>query len=715
MTQPAPPASRPLLDRALGLLPLVLAYVVLLAIYAWQASQRATPTIFNDELELTQLSRSIAETGEAARRGQPYGLPSLYAYVIAPAWWLDDTGRAYELVKLIGAIVMTSTIFPAYALARTVLARPWALGAAIAATAIPALSYAPFLVEEPLAYPVAVLALFLIARAGARPSLGRVGAAAAAAVGAYLVRGQLSILLPVLALVLAAHVWQLERWRARRRAWSRSDWLGVAVLGIGLVLAASAFLGHQSDAWYTATGFFKQRMFDYGLRALGALVIGIGVFPLVAAIPALATRTGDPDPRVRGLVNTAWASLFVFGLYTAVKASYLSTTFGTITVERNLIYIAPLLFVGCALALARPLALARRAGWIALAAGAAVALYVVVETPYELNAYPYYDAPGLSIASLGNRNFGWDAADVTRFLVLLCAVSIAALAARSLLRGRRALALAAVLGTLLVGWNLTAEVYAARGFRAQSNQLYANLPKPVDWVDQLDGGNDALYLGAGIDDADGLHLLEFWNRSIRKVWSTDGTAPGPGLFINTDLLKPDGTLFPDPSLHWVVAENDAAVVGAKVGDARGALQLYRIDGPLRLVSDVRGLTGDGWMGAQMSFNQYAAPGTSGRGFVKVLLSRVASCSSTDFPGKATVTVGTIVVGPTRQPALGRVQAVKTGIVHQCKVLPFLIRVKVPFRVEVTITPTFSPRDVDPASSDVRQLGARPEIGFIPLP
>ena len=54
---------------------------------------------------------------------------------------------------------MTAAIFPAYALARLVVSRPWALFAAVGAVVAPALSYSPFLVEEPLAYPVSTLAL----------------------------------------------------------------------------------------------------------------------------------------------------------------------------------------------------------------------------------------------------------------------------------------------------------------------------------------------------------------------------------------------------------------------------------------------------------------------------------------------------------------------------------------------------------------------------
>ena len=52
-----------------AMLALVGAYLLLCCLFLWQAWRRETPTIFTDELELTQLSRSIAETGQPARRG----------------------------------------------------------------------------------------------------------------------------------------------------------------------------------------------------------------------------------------------------------------------------------------------------------------------------------------------------------------------------------------------------------------------------------------------------------------------------------------------------------------------------------------------------------------------------------------------------------------------------------------------------------------------
>lgn len=709
MSPAAPPdtASRRPLDRALSALPLVLAYVLLCCLYAWQASRRDSPTIFTDELEFAQISRAIAETGESARRGTPYGFKTLYSFVVAPAWWIDDTASAYEAAKFIGVLVMTATIFPAYALARTIVSKPWALGAAVASAAIPALSYAPFLVEEPLAYPAATTALLLIVRAVARPSLRSVGLAFAVCVASTFVRSQLSILVPVLLLALGGVAWQREGFRRRRESWTRADYAGLVLLAIGATVAASAFLGHHSVSWYTATGFFKQRMFDYGLRALGALVIGIGVLPFVAGLATILTRGRDPDRNVRAFVLTSISALFTFGLYTAVKASYLSTTFGTVTVERNLIYVAPLLFVGTALALERP---GRR--WVALGVAALVALYVLVTTPYELDKYPYYDAPGLAITALPNRLWRWDGPRIEHALVAALLLSVALLVTRSVVRSRHALAVAAAIGALVIGWNLTAQVYAANGQNDFAERLYENAPQPVNWLDRATGGEPALFLGEAVDDANGIHLLEFWNRSLKQVWSLDGSAPGPGPVLTPNLGAADGTLSPDPGYRWVVAENDADLVGTKVGEPHGSFQLYHLDGPLRLTSSRSGVTGDGWMSSAATFNQYASSG-SPRGFVKVLLSRVASCGP-DKPGQVRVKVGTVVVGPQKQPALGRVLEERTGVIHQCKVLPFLIPVTIPFRVEVTIEPTFSPAELDPRSGDTRQLGARPEFSFIPL-
>src|SRR5207249_5469751 len=64
------PRERTFVDRLLAAAPLLTVFVWLCVLYGWEAWRHGTPWLFGDELELTQLSRGIAATGHAARRGE---------------------------------------------------------------------------------------------------------------------------------------------------------------------------------------------------------------------------------------------------------------------------------------------------------------------------------------------------------------------------------------------------------------------------------------------------------------------------------------------------------------------------------------------------------------------------------------------------------------------------------------------------------------------
>ena len=150
---------------------------------------------------------------------------------------------------------MALAIFPAFAIARTVVSRPWALFAAIGTIAAPALSYAPILVEEPFAYPIAVLALWLIVRAVERPEPARpLRLAAAACVVGMLTRSQLVALATTLVprarggrLVVAARAAlarDLDDLGSGRSGRDRG-WPGVRVLGAHGPLLAGVGRDHR--------------------------------------------------------------------------------------------------------------------------------------------------------------------------------------------------------------------------------------------------------------------------------------------------------------------------------------------------------------------------------------------------------------------------------------------------------------------------------------
>ena len=257
---------------------------------------------------MTQISRAIADTGHPARRGQAYVFTSLVPYLTAPAWWLHSVATAYETIKYLQALVMALAIFPAYGIARFVVSRPWALFAGVATIAAPALSYAPILVEEPFAYPVATLALYLIVRAVARPSWRTLALAAAGCILAVATRSQLVALAGAFGLCLLALGWRTERMERWRTTWTRYDWVGAGLLAVGLVLAFSAYMGRHSLEWQTTTALWKGRILDYGVWAAGALAIGSGILPLIATLAVLLRpRTDWRDPGLRA-----------FGIVTAV-------------------------------------------------------------------------------------------------------------------------------------------------------------------------------------------------------------------------------------------------------------------------------------------------------------------------------------------------------------------------------------------------------------
>jgi len=702
-------AAARLTAAALGLL-----FAGFATLYGWQAWRHGTPIIFTDELELTQLSRSIAETGHAARRGEPYSFTSLVTYLWAPFWWIDDVKTAYTAIKLANVAIMTSALFPAYFLARLVASRPAALFAAAGTAAIPALSYSPLLLEEPLAYPWAALSLFLTTKAIVARTRGWLAAAAVVAATGPLVRGQLGVL--VAAFVLAVLFMAATGTRARRelRRWSRWDWAGVAMLALGALIVVNATLSSATQSWEIPTRLYKGRIFDLGFQAGAHFAIGLGLLPVVAGLAVLLSFREARSPERRAFASVGWAALVGFSVYTGIKAAFLSTKFATLVEERNLIYLAPVLFAATAIWLDRP-----RLRLTPAVAAIGFVAFLLVWKPYQLG-YGYFEAPGNGIPALMNRRFIWDGGTIRAVMIgclAFCAVAVLLPVAGNALRRplsetwvAAAGGMLAVLPLVVVAWCLTGEIYTASGFRHGANQLVGNLPKPLSWVDEATDGASATFIGQKITagDALGINLDEFWNRSLTQIWSLDGTAPGPGRVQTPDLVKPDGTHFPEPGTEYVVAANGIQLAAPVVASKPG-LRLYRTGGKLRVSETREKVYPDGWIGDEGGWSRFATPG--GRpGTVVVSVSRAGFCG--DAPvGHVTVRLGRLVIGPDRHPALADVRATRRLVLPNCAVR--VVRLPSgppPFQVEVRVTPTF--RLSDYGRSDTRTVGAVVSFQFL---
>ena len=716
--QAAPAEQAPTwLDRLAWALPVAMVFIWLCLLYAWESWSHRTPWLFGDELQTAQLSRSIWETGHAARRGAPHSFQTLYTYVLAPAWAFHDMHRAYATAKYIGVLTMTAAVFPTYLLARTLVSRPAALVAAAAAASVPALVYSPMLIPEPLAYPYAALCFFLLAKALVERTPRWIAAALAACVVAPFVRGELALIPFALGLAVLFLAWTSATARRWRETWSAGDWVGFVALALGALIVFNLFVGRNSTSFSIATGHYKHRMFVYGIWAAGSLTIGLGVLPVIAGLGALFRARGERrSPELRAFTAVTAASIVGFGAYTAVKASYLSTVFATRVEERNLIYLAPLLFVGAAVWLDRP---RLRIG--GLFVGAAFALYAILHTPHQLSTRLSVDAPGLSVLALGNRDLAFSDNGTTWLLVGTFCVSILLLVAPWLLRGRAvaATSVTALAGALVVAWSLTGQISASNASNAQSEFALAGQPHPTDWVDRATGGAPTMYLGQGITDPNGIYGLEFWNRSIRYVWSLDGTAPGPGPTETPNVFMLNGQLQQqrgDLQQGYVVADTGVDVLGRTVARGRylaagqpAYWRLVKVDYPVRVRDAQQGVFSDGWMGSDASYSRFSA-GHPGPGYAIVVVSRRA-WGGTDVPGRVLITVGKLGIAEHR-PYLARLAATRTWTVHSHGCRQFLIHSPAPpMRIEVHISPTFVPHDLDPNTGDRRHLGAIVGMGF----
>jgi hypothetical protein len=699
-------ARRLSLDSVLAATPLLAIVASLAVLYAGEAVGHSSPTLFVDELQWTQLSRSVAEHGFASIRGERAPFESLYVYLIAPAWRLKDTASAYEVMKYLNVLFMTSAAFPAYFLSRRLVSKPAALAVSAASIAIPPMVYALYVLSEPVAYPWAVLCAWLIVEALALRTRGWIGAAAAASLVAPFVRGQL-VVIPAAFAVAAFLLWwrSPQARRLRTSAWTRADTLGVALLGFGALVILSRVLLHSNSIWRLATDM-STHIGLHILWAAGALTIGIGVLPLVAGLTALVPRRHERLlPHDRPFIAVTVSLAVFLALYTGIKGAYNDVTFANRIDERNLFYLAPLLFLGTAIALER-----RRIPLVPFLSATGFAAYLIVSTELQLN-YPYFDAPGFSIATMTNRNFYWPPETIERALIVTLAVSVAIALAARFARGPAVRGGLVLVALLVVGWNLIGQVTAAGGANATARLYERNLPQPVDWVDRATQGAPVTYLGQSITTGVGLrtNLLEFWNRAIVRVGTTDGTQLFPGPTLVQRVVKGDGTLSEQPGTPFVLADSGITPVGRVVA-SRGVLRLYLLDGPIRLRDSVDGVDEEAWMSEHAAYNRFAA---TGRGQLVVSLSRTAFCPDPSVAPPAphvTVTVGPLVVRQDNgQPGLGQEPwGTRTRVVPNCDDRELRLPVEAaPWRAEVSLDNTFKPAEF--GFPDTRILGVM--VGF----
>jgi len=357
-----------------------------------------------------------------------------------------------------------------------------------------------------------------------------------------------------------------------------------------------------------------------------------------------------------------------------------------------------------------------------VAVATAAVLYLVIRTPYLIGYKFFFDAPGLSVLQSLNREVALTSEDAKILLILLAVGSGAVLSSVGFLRRSRASLVIVVVAGFVLAWNVYGEVTFARSSHAYSNQLLENVPRPLNWIDRaVPHGAQVTYLGQSVNQSvpfGSIQLLEFWNRSLQHIWSTDDTAPGPGPTVVPDVIARDGQLRPASGVRYMLADFGITPVGRVLatkshfgGGGATPWTLYRITPPLRLRQSVEGLFSDGWGQPETALNQYSTPGDA-PSRLTITVSRIGGGQL--LPATVRIRIGKLKLGSVTVghdpivvggPIMGKVLVTRTLHVRKRLAHTFVFKAPpAPFRVETSVT-SFVPNQVDPQSTDGRELGA----------
>jgi hypothetical protein len=538
-----------------------------------------------------------------------------------------------------------------------------------------------------------------------------VGAAAACLVAPF-VREQLFVV-PVGAAFGAALYWFTgPAGRRLRRNWTLRQWVAFVAALVGAAVVTGVVARHFSHVWALTTGTYPGDMVRFALRSIGSLTIGVGVLPVIAGLVALKRSRGEPrSPERRAFASVFIAMLATFALYAAVKSAYVQTRGVTEFVERNLIYLAPLFFTGMALVFER-----RRPAPVAVLVSTGFVLLLVVTTPYHMDVSAFFDAPGLAVLSAFGRDFGLGPGGAKALLIVLALGSAALLLFLRSGSRRAAGRVAIVAAVAVLAWNAYGEISFAHAAHKVASGELDNMPRPLDWIDRAVPSNaNVTYLGQSIDDPYDVLQLEFWNRRLTRVWSSDASAPGPP--VVPDFTTSDGQLEPAAGTEYMVADSGITPVGKVIARKRHfggrgvrTWTLVKLTPPLRLRRTIDGVYPDGWGAPNTALNQFSF-GSSAPRTIKVHVFRTGAARR--YPATVRVTLGSLVLaGPTgaRKPSIQN--AISTRTIRVPNNLDHTFELAAPpppFRVETAVTPF--PHDRNPIIGDPRDLGANVEYSI----
>jgi hypothetical protein len=566
-----------------------------------------TPWIMVDELVYSELAKSFAAHGSFLVRDVPSnGYGFVYPILIAPAFRLSaSVPHAYAVAKGINAVAMSLTAVPAYFLARRLLPQSWSLAAATLSVLIPSLLYTGTLMTENVFYPLFVLACLAIMLMLERPTGWRqVGVLAVCAV-CFATRAQAVALFGAAVIAPVLHGWIERDLRSRLRRYAVL--YGLVGAGVVLALAGTVLRGRSPlsllGAYRAATdaGYSVSDVLHYVLWHFAELDLFLGVVGF-AALLALWFAPRAASPAARAFTAMSLPVVLLLVVEVAIFASRQSFRIE----ERNDFYVAPLAIVALLM-----LPRAGRSTWVA----AAIAGVLPLAIPFAR-----FVNPSAVSDTIGLLPWWWLQDQGIHFgplRIVALAVGVGGALLFALVPRRYLAAVAVLLGVYFVLATIVAE-NGRHGFRqASAGSLWAGIRLPhYDWIDRRVGRDaNVSFLWHYAGETRPLWNNEFFNRSVGGVYTLDGPDPADGGLPETPVHeRGDGVLVDGhgstPRVRYAVAFTDIA--GRLLQrDAGIGLGLYRVDGPLVILTRVTGLyPNDTWGRRVVTYRRLRCPGGS---------------------------------------------------------------------------------------------------------
>jgi hypothetical protein len=607
------------------------------------------PWIMVDEIIYSELAKSFAAHGSFLIRGvSSHGYGYVYPILLAPAYRLfASIPDAYAAVKAINAVVMSLTAVPAYFLARRVLRPGLALVVAALTVAVPSMLYTGTVMTENVFYPLFVLAALALVTTLERPTpLRQLGLLAACAL-AFAARQQAIALFAAAA--TAPILDTLFARRGVRALRSYATLYGILAAGAVLALVGTVARGRSVysllGAYRAATNesYSVRTILHYLLWHFGEIDLYLGVVPFAALLALwLAPRRASP-----AVTAFAAASLSLVAWLVVEVAAFASQQSERIE-ERNMFYVAPLALTAM-LGLAADGVITRRRRVLVAAAVVAAVLPVFVPYARFITTSAVSDTfallPWWWVQDQGIHldNIRW---------AVLAVTTVAALLFLFVPR-RLILVLPALVGAYYVATGFVVD-NGRHGIHLVSvGSLWAGIKVAhPDWIDRAVGRDASVdYVWSGTAREYSIWENEFFNRSLRRVDSLVGPG-GDTLPEVTVSRRPDGRLVAGDGpvrAQYVLADGSTDIAGRAVAaDPRMGLRLYRVNGPVVILSHVAGLyPNDTWSGRKVTYERVDCTG----GRLSVLLGSDPSLYRTDQV--VTARVGGRVVGRASIPPLGQ--------------------------------------------------------------